>query len=257
MYQIVIPKTIHQLIGIFYRLGIWSDGTTFGDQFRKFLYFIYFVCFVISMALGGYTTHDKDERIFLTVSSIISVVQAYRMWIIIWRKNGFLLLVHRIGRYSTDHRKELIRINNKLNHLMTFVRYYLLVIVIASFSGVVLYPITNENHLILNIAFPFDRNNSNIAFFMASAFIGGATFCFIVCVILIKLTWYLMLSISFEYKILGNQLRYMGTSIRPNIPHLKVSLASQQQLFYKDLILANQTYDKINRYIGSIVSAPI
>ncbi len=147
---------------------------------------------------------------------------------------------------STNDRDELIRMNKKLNAFIKFVHYFLLVTTIGSFFALVSFPIVNEKHLILNIAFPLDRNNSSIAFWLALIFIGGGFFCCILCVIFTMMTWYLMFCISCEYKLLGNQLRHMGTTIGTGSSHLKVSLAAQQQLFLKDFIIAIQACDKIN-----------
>ncbi len=86
---------------------------------------------------------------------------------------------------------------------------------------------------------------------MADAFVAGACFFAVVYSIMTQITWYLMLSVSLEYKILGSQLKNMGVPIRTDSSHLKMSLAAQQKLFLEDLIVAIQTYDKINGY-GSI-----
>ncbi len=246
MYQIEIPNTVQNLLGVLYLLGMWSDTTSFGTHCRKLLYFIYFASFVLWIAVGACITDDKDESVFLTVGLIVAVVQTYRMSIILWRKNGLLLLVNQICTYSTSNREEFIQISNKLNVFMKFVRYFMLAIVMTTFFGGVLFPITNEN-LTFNIAFPIDWHSSEIAFFIASVFVGGGFFCGVVAAIINQMVWYLMLSISFEYQILGNQLRHMGT-IKTGTTHLKVSLAAQQQIFFKDFIAAIETYDKINGY---------
>ncbi len=247
MYQIGVPTTVQYLLGVFYRLGMWSDTTTFGKNCRKLLYFIYFASFVLSIAVGAYVTDDNDECVFLTVMSVDSFVLAYRMWIILWRKNVFTLLVNRIGSHSTNDRNEFIKISSKLTVLMKFIRFFMCVLAIGCIFASVLFPITNEKHLIFNIALPFDRNSSKIAFLIASAFVGVGISLAIVCAIITKMIWYLLYSISFQYKVLGNQLRHMG-AIRTGPPHLKVSLVAQQQIFFKDFIAAIQTYDKINRY---------
>ncbi len=244
MYKIEIPKTIHQLMGIFYRSGMWSDTTTFSGHCRKLFYFIYFLSFDLSMAAGALTIEDNDERIFLAVASVIVAVLVYRMWILLWQKNGLLLLVNEIGKHSTNDRDEFIRINEKLNIFMKFVGFFTLTTAFAAFCGVVVLPITNEKRLIFNIPFPFDPTNSKIEFWIATVFIGGGFLGTTVSDIITKMVWFLMVSISFEYKILGNKFRNMGTSTGSS--HLRVSLAAEQQLFYQDFIEAIQTYDKIN-----------
>ncbi len=248
MYKIEIPKTIHQLMGFFYRLGMWSEAHTFGEQCMKLFYLIFYVAFGLSVTFGAYVTDDKDVRVFSTVTILVAFVMGYWMWIILWRKNEFLLLVHQIGSHSTYDREEFIRINKKLNALMKFVRYFLLVIAVTDFFAVVVFPVTTEKHLIINVAVPFVSKNSEIAYWMAFAILGGGFICTSFCTLLTNLIWYLMLSISFEYKIFGSQLRHMGKSTRTDSTHLKVSLGIQQKRFYEELILAIQSYDKINRY---------
>ncbi len=165
MYKIEIPNTVHQLVGIFYRLGMWSDKDkiTFGEFCRKLLFLIYFVSFALSMALGAITTESREECVFLTVISVIVFVVVYKMWMILWGKNRVMLLVNLIGSHSTNDREVFIRINNKLNRLMTFVRFVMIALTMTTLFGVVLYPITNEKHLIYNIVLPLD-SNSKFAF---------------------------------------------------------------------------------------------
>ncbi len=249
MYRIEIPSTIHQLMTIFYRLGMWnrSDTTTFRDFCRKLFCSIHFVSFVLSVALGALSTDDTDECVFLTAVAVLLIVQAYRIWIILWDGSRFMLLIHQIGTHSTNDQEEFIRINKKLNVSMKFLRYFIFAIVFSLCFDCVLFPfITKE--LTLNIAFPLNWHNSDVAFCIASAYLGGGAFCSLMCCILTNIIWYLMLSFSFEYQLLGNQIRHMGT-IKADAPQLKVSLAAQQKLFFKDFIAAIQTYDKINGYI--------
>ncbi len=100
-------------MGLFYRLGMWSDKnvTTFGDHCRKLFYFIYFASLEISIVVGAYTADDDDESVFLTVISVVGVVLTYRMWLLLWRKNGLKLLLNQIGAYSTNDRDEFVRID--------------------------------------------------------------------------------------------------------------------------------------------------
>lgn len=249
MYIIEIPNTVHQLMKIFYGLGLWSDDdvTTFGEHLRKISYFVYFVSFVLSIVLGAYITDNKDECVFLIVVAVAVAIHLYRLWIILWRKKDLLLLFDQICTHSTYDRNEFIRVNNKLNVLVKCIRCFLLFVTIGVFSAAVVYPITSDKQLIFNIAFPLDRNKSDIAFLMASAFLFGGVFFSVLCTILTSMTWFVMLNLSFKYKLLGNQLTYMGT-IRTGSPHLKVSLAAQHQLVVTDFILAIRTYDKINGY---------
>nr|QGW45423.1 odorant receptor 50 [Bradysia odoriphaga] len=257
MYLIEIPETINQLFGIYYRLRLWShkDIPDYGDRILSYLHFTLLVSIMISIGVGAYMSNDKDEEIFLAIVTVAFAVLVHRLWHIIWRKDGLLTLIHQTGTYYTEDRKEFVEVSNKLNSLMKFICWYNSMLIICAFPAIVVYPIVNEKHsLLFNIAFPMDRSSlSNIGFWLAYACTMLAAFYAVICNFFINTGWYLMCSLIIEYKLLGNQMRHMGT-IRTGKDVRKISKAEKQNLFRVKLNMVIQTYERINGVFGEFES---
>ncbi|XP_037037125.1 odorant receptor 94a-like [Bradysia coprophila] len=257
MYSIEIPETINQLLETFYRLRLWShkDVRAYGEQTLNNLHFILLVSFMISVGIGAYTANDKDEGIYLAIVTVAYAVLVHRLLFIIWRKDGFLALIQQIGTYHTEYRKEFVEFNNNLNSFMKFIRLYDSMLIIGSFPAIVVYPIVNAKHsLIFNIAFPLDRSRlSNIGFWLSYAYTILGAFYAVICTFFINLVWYLMCSLTIEYKLLGNQMRQVGT-IRTGKDVRKISKAEKQNLFRIKLNVVIQTYERINGVFGEFES---
>lgn len=243
MYKIEIHATIHGILAVFYRLKMWcnDDETNLRERGQKLFYFIHLLSFTMSMSLKAYITDDKDERVLLTVVSILETVQVYRLWFVLWKKNELFTLLLETGTHYTNDEQEFIQVNNKLKLRMKFVQYFLIMCLIALIFANIL-PIINGKRLFFNIAFPFDRQNSETAFWVKFLYSAGAFFWSYVCCLYAVILWYLMLSLKLKYKMLGNQFKNMGKT------QVKVSIREQRTLYVKDFIVAIQTYEKVNGY---------
>lgn len=245
MYRIEIPATIHHTIAMFHHSRMWSasDVNSFRDEGRRLFYLIYFSSFVLSLALGAYLTDDKDEFIFLTFVAISAAVLIYRLWHILWEGNAMLMLVHEIGTHYTDDPTEFVRVNEKLKMLMKFVQFFV-VMALAGTIYTILQSVV-QYKLFFNIAFPLDHRENGIAFWIALTFVIGGLILTNISIIFITMHWYLMLTLVLRYELLGNQFRNMGT-MRKEPNEAKVSMREKQKLYFNDLIVAIQTYERVN-----------
>lgn len=250
MYRIEIPHTINHAIAIFFRLGMWRAEVKTTLSGSQIFYFIYFLSFTLSVVLGAHTTVDKDECIFLTVISIICIVQGYRLWCILWERSAIFRMVNEIGTHHISDQKVFILINKKLKMFTKFTQYFML-LVFAAFIFALIEPIANGKRLFLNIVFPFDRSNSEIVFWMEFLFIAGAMFLSVISSLFTIIIWYLMQSVVLKYNILGKQFENVGvikTDINGIETQLKVSLVEQQKCYLKDFITAIESYEQIDGY---------
>lgn len=137
--------------------------------------------------------------------SIVASVHNYRIWLIVWKKNAILKLVHEIGMYYTNDGREFNHIDNKLKFFMKFAAFFMIVTCIATGCIAVVFPvahaINNTKRMFLNNKFPLDWSNSEIAFWLAFTFVAMGRFFSAVCCSLIPILWYLMLSLVFRYEI--------------------------------------------------------
>lgn len=233
MYTIGIPTTIQQIVALLHLNGLWSVGVgrTLRECVTQLFYFIYFAFFVVSIVMGACVTVDKDESIFLTVVSILTSVQAYRLYYIIRRKVEIRSFIRQVGSHCTSDEKEFTEIDDQLKRFMILSKYFILMGCVG-FICTVLSPVaTNERKLVFNIGILTDRENDSIEFWLAYAFVAGGIYISVVCYFLTAFVWYLMISFMIKYKMLGNQFsRIMGGS------------------YYQDFIAAIKAYGRINKY---------
>lgn len=145
-----------------------------------------------------------------------------------------------IGTLDTNDRKAFIFVNHKLKIWKKFIRFFILM-VCSAFTVALIQPIYSKS-LFVNIAFPFESEISAISFWIESLVLAGGMFLSLVCCLFTVIIWYLMLSIVFKYNMLGHQFKNMGV-IKAMVNNgieskRKLSLAKQQNIFLKDLIMA-------------------
>nr|QGW45392.1 odorant receptor 19 [Bradysia odoriphaga] len=256
MFKIVIPNTFYQLVRLNYLLRIWSDSESpdWREHCLHLIYFFYLVGFMVAVAVGSYATSDKDESVFLVVLAIVYFVMVYRLRYILWQRKDFIYLIEQIGTSYTEDQNEFVKMSDELIFFTKIVRGYLGFALSGSVPAVFLYPFFNEKRsLLFNIAFPFDRTKSEIAFWMAYLFVVGGLLWAALCIFFTVKTWYLMLCLSVKYKMLGNRFRNLG-KLKEDESQKKISTAERHRVFYRDLIVAIRTYDHINSVLNTFAS---
>nr|QGW45393.1 odorant receptor 20 [Bradysia odoriphaga] len=248
MFKIEIPDTYYQFGRLYHLLGIWSDADslTWQERCRHLFYFFHFAGFMISLALGSFTTADKDESVFLAAVAIVCIVMVYRQRYILWQNRDILVSIEKIETSYTDDRNEFVEMSSTLNFFTKVVHGYLGSALSGTIPAVFLYPFFNEKRsLLFNIAFPLDRTKSEIGFWVAYLFVAGGVMWAVLCVLYTAKIWYIMVFFSVNYKTLGNQFKRLGMN-RTDKPKKKVSIAEQHRHFQEDLKVAIQNYDRIN-----------
>lgn len=240
MFEIGIPFILQQIFAIFYLFGLWNKNeTSLCNLGRKSFYFVFYGTFIVSIFLGALESTNDDERSFLAVWSVIHSIHLYRIWFNVWRQKEILSFVHEIGRHYISDRMEFHDICNKLEMFMKFVRYFLLMVSTAVTFMLIVFPVVNPRRVFVNIAFPLDRSNSEVAVWLAYGLLVGGLFFGIFGFLITIMLWYIMLSFSFKYELLGNQFRRLGM--------LRTSESGEQQELYReDFIEAMRQFDKIN-----------
>lgn len=211
-----IHHRIKQIITIFYRLGIWEEGkatSRIRSLARKFFYFIFYLSFFTSVTTGVFVTEDKNESIFLASVSMASAVLTLKLKYVLCQKKDIYTFIEKLGNHSLIDQNECLRINRRLDNLMTFAT----IIICSTFFGVtplfILYlPIFSYGKkLPLNIWFPFDWKNSEIAYWTAYFYILFIFIFTILYMFLNGIIWYLMMNCAIKYECLGNEFRNLNT----------------------------------------------
>lgn len=242
MHSIRINKVINQMIDIFYRIGFWHRGeeATVKELRIKAFYCIYQFLFTISLAIGSITTEKSDESVFLAGTSVVSFVLSVKLWVVIWKQERILELLNRICAFSIRYDDDLPFVNREIERFINFVIFAAIVTHFTGFCELILVPcVGSERALFLNIAFPLDWRNNNIAYCVVTVFLFTEVFLTITATSFNVIAWYLMLNCSLRYQVLGSELKKMGQINFNNTTHIK------ENLFFEDLQAAIDNHQHI------------
>jgi len=219
---------------------------------------LFYIAFVASIGVGGQLTVDKDQRIFVSLMSVLASVHGYRVWLVLWRKTEILKSVDEMGIYYTKDKKKFDQLNGYLKLFMKFGDLFTIVTDVGIVAVASIYPIlsrlSGKRGLFFSNAFVLDYSTSDVSYLAVNIFVNVGMFQIaVVCSTIIPIVWYLMISLVFRYQILRNQLTNLGKGFTTEDTldghaQPKLSAREHQLLFIKDLLMAMRDYHKINRY---------
>lgn len=265
MYEFEVPPSIKQNLSMYYRVYFWfrDDTQSTVHRCRKILVVLFYASFVVSIGVGGLMTADSDQSIFLSVMSVLGFLHNYRVWLILWNKTSILKCIEEIGVYHTKEKRKFDKISNDLKLFMKFCHVFTVVTNIGIFAVSLLYPILNrvngKRGLFLGNAFVVDYSDSDVTYLAVNVFVNIALFQTAVVCTLVPTLWYLLLSLVFRYRLLNASLQTLGmrfamkNSSGDDIQK-QLTVHESQALFLKDLLMAIQDYNQINRYSKQNVS---
>ncbi|XP_037039648.1 putative odorant receptor 71a [Bradysia coprophila] len=212
MHSIQIHKVIGLLISTFYLIGAWhrGDKPTFKEIRMKLFYCIYYFLFLVASVGGIIKNEKKDDSIFLVEVSMGILIVWINLSLAIWKQNEILNFLNVVCVFSIRNGDDCLTYNAKLRGLIKFAFVFLISLAFASFSCVFSPLVGSEKILFIKIVFPLDYKNSEIAFWIATAFLFTEfilTVTFSICTVLI---WYLLLVCALRYEVLGGDLKNMG-----------------------------------------------
>lgn len=246
MYTIKVPRIINLIIGSFYRLGLWhrENETTISATLMKLFYSIYHLLFPLSLFVNGSNITNKDESIFLIEMGFVFAVLSLKLLYIIWGKAEILQLVDRIGVYSLADSGQFTLADDTLKSFNKITKLFICIIYVTNILATLIVPfVGSKKKLFFDIAFPLDHKNDEFAFWLAFVFLSSEIFVSVIAFLFSAFTWYLMISCSLRYEILGLQIRNMGVRKTANL-----TKAEKEDLYLQDLITAVKSYKSIKGY---------
>lgn len=248
MHSIEIHELIGQIITVLYRIGYWHRGdvATVREQLIKWFYCIYYYLFAISLLIGAVNCDDKDERIVLLEMLIAVAVASFKFSFFIWKRDQILELLNQICIFTSQNHDDIVLVNAKLQKFMKFARVFLISSFIGIFSAFAIVPfVGNEKTLFFNIEFPLDWRNNEMSFWIADAYLLTYLGFTMISLLFPVIIWYLMLSCSLRYKVLGNSFVRMGTTVNKR----KISDKEKQNNFLVDLTASIDGHLRTREYI--------
>lgn len=251
MYIIEVHNRMKQIIDLFYRLGVLeNEELVVRKSTKKYFLSVFYFSFWVSVVAGLCLSDDVDESIFLVVVTTAVAVFVVKFKFILFEQKAVYGCIEIICTHSLKDEQEFIRINKKLNSLMKFTTAF----IAMTFSGyipfIILYlPIfSNERRLPVNIGFPFNWKDSDIAYWTAYLYI-FFNFCItLFCMLLNVIIWYVMMNCAIKYETLSKYIRNLSstkTTTAGEIVGVEMPISFLQQL--TDLIKSHQ---QLRQYIS-------
>lgn len=96
MCTVEIHSKIKLITAFFYKAGLWhrGDKATAKELQLKVFYSIYYLSFIMSLIVGGFSSDNSDECIFLIETATMEVILFVKFIFIIWKKNEILQLLN-------------------------------------------------------------------------------------------------------------------------------------------------------------------
>lgn len=250
MHSIQTEQFMRQMMSFLYRIGFWHRGKGIISPIARrihLLYCIYYFIFFISLVVGAFTSDNGDDSVILVEAALIVAVMSIKMWFIMWKQKQIIDLLNRISVFSIRNYDDYNFVNGKLRRLMEFAKVFLLIVGVANVCITIVVPLLgNEKNLFVKVAFPLDWKNSDIAFFLANAFVSMGIFLTMPMLLLSIMIWYLMFCCSLRYKILGNDIRNMGVKVKCNKKWNQDQ--KNQNVFLCDLNISINAHLHIKKY---------
>lgn len=245
-----IKKLINHMMSLFYFLGLWhrDDEPTVRETMVKLFFSIYYFLFPMSVMGGGILTDDKNESVFLVEISIISAVMSVKVLYIIWKKDAIYKILNQCGVFTVEDNEDFKLVNDTLDTFEKIIETIFAIVVVAALFITVIFPCLVGKPL-FNIAFPLDWKRNKFAYWLVNTFLFTEVFLYIITLMFSVIIWYLLLTCTLKYQILGNRMRNLGTQTTSEATGNSSRISvTEKKLFTRNLIAAVISYHQIREY---------
>ncbi|XP_037025588.1 odorant receptor 94b-like [Bradysia coprophila] len=255
MHSIQIHKFIALIISFLYLIGVWhrGDKSTVKEMQRKLFFCIQNSLFVLSIGFGSIANDKKNMSIFLAEISVGAAVLSVKLWLLVWKQNKILDLLPQVCVFSIRNGDDYKRSSDKLRGFVKFALVFISAAAFAAFLSTLGLPLFgSEKTIFMEIAFPLDYRNKEIAFWIAITFMFIGTSLSVVSLLFTVMCWYLLLSCSLRYEVLGSELKNLGR-ITKNVNE-EVPAKQMHNRFFEDLKASIDTYPHSGKLTNDVES---
>lgn len=202
---------IEKMVQTFFWLRIWRRKNEPISKLYKFLqiciFLIFYVFYAISLALGAFISDSVMESVYLCVTFLSVILLSAYLLTFSWKQNEVELILQNIAIDKSSYGSE--DVNKKLLSYTKFSNFFKSLAVVGSVVGMVL-PML-QNSIPFKIWFPLDWKSDTVSYWLAVLYcLICYTFSIVTAVYLRLFVWFVMLSFSLQYELLGKQFKSLG-----------------------------------------------
>lgn len=265
MFKIEVNATICLIVKLFYDFGFWQkdEESSFRKRGKKCSYIFCNTLFIIFLATSAFLCDDKSQSIYLVQLAVLDVVLHVKLLYLLFKKEDVLtFLFDPIVAHSTEDRKEWEQIDKKLKKFMKFLHVYIFMIVCGYVTAIFLSLPSLASDKLLPMFISHSRELSGIVYWMSYVFVALGIACCALFNLMTVLIWYIMLSYSIAYQVLGNRFKRLGMEPKENTKKLlqmkpkgitkkplqKNSKSTPRNLFIPNLIAIIKDHQNLFEY---------
>lgn len=247
MYRTEIHPLINKITGIYHRVGLWQQGEVATDrELRvKLFYTTSLLAVFLSASIGAITHESRDESIYLAEIAILNFVFSFKLLILMWQQRKVEALLNRICVFTVHDDEDFAIFNQRLSPFIKLGNVLCCSSILCAFCEIAIYPfLGSEKALFMEIAFPLNWKESDIAFWIANIFISLGVMLSLAAVSFGLIILYLLRVCSLRYELLGSDMRKAGQRITG-----KISDREKQQIYLNDLIASIKDHLDLQEYV--------
>ncbi|XP_037024900.1 odorant receptor 94b-like [Bradysia coprophila] len=251
-YKLKMSDTFRKMSAIYFIVGLWKIDQ-WKASFRQIFAFLLFVICMISICVKAFKTDDKDESVFLGVTTLIGLIQIYRLYYIIWNEKKVIDLMYASSTSCTDDYETFFHVNKKLANFTTFTKCFL----VATFALFIITAFTPllTKQLIFNFAFPLDYKTDEGAFWIAYVFIATSFLLSVTCCLFTSMVWYIMMNFVVKFELLGNDFKNLVVvRIEKQDADSLTNRQAKQTLYLRHLIEAIKSLESTTELLEEFAS---
>lgn len=219
MYTIQLHPSIRRAIEVFYRFGLWQNGTNskFLQFARKLFYLLNVFVFQIQIILSAWITEDDRMVTFLTLVDMCVIITIVKINFLIRNKDVVLFfLSDTIVKHNISDYAVFVQVEQKIRKFMKWINVYIGLVLLAVFVLIIIPLLTtfsNDKKLPTFIMIHSLNSNCNNALmynWIMYSPLAFQIFLIFVTNLLTVITWFVMFNCSIKYQLLGNDLEHLG-----------------------------------------------
>lgn len=212
-----MDPNIEKIVKTFFWLRIWRNENNPTSKFHTcaqiFIFVVFYVLYFMSLAIGAVISDSLMEAVYLCVTFLSVFLLSVYLLTFSWRQHEVEAILHDIAIDKSCGSED---VRNKLSTFTTFSNSFKFLAVYGSIIGMV-FPVFLGS-LPFQIWFPLDWKGNKMSYWLAVAYcLISYTFSIATAVCLRLFVWFVMLSLSLQYELLGIRFKALGERNRSEI----------------------------------------
>lgn len=244
MFRLGVQNGFKIIVAVFQCFGFADVQHTTNSKIWIISLFLFYASFPVSLFVGAVNSDDKNESAVLIAVAIAITIQVVKFFLFIRNRSEFLKFSHKVDTFFAVVEDDYHQIAKKFRKFLKLINYLMVMFVVTVFL-LIFYAVSGEKMLPFDMAFPLDWKNNKFGYFLAVTYLIVQSLLSFVIFLLNTIHWYLMMTFSFKYELVGNKFKYMGIirTMLTSRMRRRLTQLEKEIYFLQDFMAAVRSYD--------------